>query len=171
MRILQYLPLLLAAIASLTIIAWSNPTANHVGQHRRLLSHASQRNSFSPDSKLLPGRPLSPRANIALSLHDGWVFYCESFSMTIPIQQASSHLQQIYLSFHMFAQSQSSTFRPPTRHAVSLSLHGLDLRFEPDQTMKQKLAWPFIASFCRTMLDATQRGFVGKYQGFLLSAT
>ena len=46
-----------------------------------------------------------------------------------------------------------------------------DLRFEPDHFSRIQLPWMHVAAFCKYMYGATQRGFVGKYQGVLMSAS
>ena len=81
--------------------------------------------------KQLPVRlpTLQPRENLVWTLNDGWTFFLTTFAQTMPIEEASSVLQDMYSAFQTFCQSRSSSLDGPTRDAVSLSFHGLGTWF------------------------------------------
>lgn len=125
--------------------------------------------------KLLPrlrqGR--AHRTNIHSSLHnrgdnihllnDGWVMRFLRIDSGLPIFIASALLEDFYERVlervHEFATKIS-----PLK-VVSLFVLDLYLDFECDSA---EVSWDFIKAFVRAMLDATKRGFTGKFEAIVL---
>lgn len=158
---------LLVSVILLTSVAWTFPTPAHSITRSSALTDQLPSSPSKPpiDS---PGPSLVRRENYALSLPGGWSFFCTTFTAVLPVEDASLQLQEIYLTFKAFA-TQFAIGNARAKDAISLTLSGLDLRFEPDQLVHMELPWMVVASFCKLMYRASQRGWAGKYQGVLMN--
>ena len=109
------------------------------------------------------------RANILGSLHkrghdiyvlnDGWLMNFLRIHSGLPISIVSALLEDFYQRVLENVHSFAATVTPSK--AISLGILDLHLDFRCDST---EVSWDFIKAFLTAMLDATKRGFTGKFQ-------
>lgn len=92
-------------------------------------------------------------------LNDGWLMRLLRIDSGLPISIASALLEDFYERVLERVHGFAPTIRP--LKAVSLCILDLHLDFMCDSA---EVSWDFIIAFVRAMLDATKRGFTGKFQ-------
>lgn len=141
---------------------WRNSTPRSPGRHPGVAINLERRLSEFVVQRRDANIPLRARADDIIQLRNGWLLNFLYADAGLPVQVASALLEDYYQRVYLRVIQYARTLGP--MKALSLTILDLQLDFQCETSVIQ---WDFIKLFVIAMIDATKRGFTGRFRAYM----